>query len=79
MAMAKKNPPKKAPTRPVGRPVVNPPDLDKRYMIRCSEEDWRAWDTHARSLGFNGAAPLIRKHMNELMASVNSKGTKKAA
>lgn len=60
----KKSTAKKA--KPTGRQP-----LDKRYMIRCASNDWALWDALAQDRGFNGAGPLIRKTMDDLLKDLD--------
>lgn len=51
--------------------------LDKRYMIRCADEQWELWDALATHRGYNGAGPLIRKQMTDLIESLPKDERKK--
>lgn len=51
----------------LGRPKVLPPELSKRYQIRCSPKDVEAWESRAAQLGYPGASSWIRKVLNDAL------------
>jgi hypothetical protein len=55
-----------------GRPRIIPPELSRRFMIRTTDDDLETWENHARSLGYGGAAPWIRKTLNDAIRAAKS-------
>lgn len=53
--------------RKVGRPKVLPPDLIKRFQIRCSVKDIEVWTERAIEQGYGNVSAWIRKVANDAM------------
>lgn len=52
---------------PPGRPKVLPPDLDKRYQIRCASRDFELWEKHRKKIGFPNLSAWLRKLANDAL------------
>ena len=43
--------------------------LTKRFVMRCTPSEFSCWSKHAKDLGMNGVAPLVRKATNDVVAA----------
>lgn len=49
------------------KPGRSPAVLTKRFVMRCTPREFTRWTKHARALGMNGVAPLVRKATNDVV------------
>lgn len=63
--MADKKQDKKAPKQ--GRPKMLPPELSKRFQIRCTPQDIELWTERAVQLGYGSVGAWLRKTANDAL------------
>ena len=43
--------------------------LTKRFVMRCTPDEFMRWEQFARERGMSGVAPLVRKATNDVVAA----------